>query len=142
MSTYEMDQHKRIFAENLRRYLEKAEKSQTDLQRYMGVSSSTVSDWIRGMKMPRMDKIQSICNWLGIQKSDLLEEKSFDSPEEGYYTNPETARIAQEVFDDPELHVLFDAAKDASPEDIRKAADYLLLAKQMTVNPNQNDEGC
>ena len=76
--------------------------------------------------MPRMDKLQSICNWLGIQKSDLLEEKS-DS--EGYYYNPETAKVAQELFDNPKMRVLFDAARDSKPEDIQMAADLLYRLK-------------
>lgn len=139
MSTYEMDLQKKIFSDNLKFYLDKAEKTQTDLQRYMGVSSSTVSDWMHGIKMPRMDKIQSICNWLRIQKSDLLEEKP-DSAD-GYYLDPDTAKKAQELFDDPNLRVLFDAARDARPEDLQKAADYLRAAKAMTLGLNY-DEGC
>ena len=126
MSTYEMELQRKIFAENLKKYLDRAEKTQTDLQKYMGVSSSTASDWMRGAKMPRMDKLQSICNWLGIQKSDLLEEKS-DS--EGYYYNPETAKVAQELFDNPKMRVLFDAARDSKPEDIQMAADLLYRLK-------------
>ena len=126
MSTYEMELQRKIFAENLKKYLDRAEKTQTDLQKYMGVSSSTASDWMRGAKMPRMDKLQSICNWLGIQKSDLLEEKS-DS--EGYYYNPETAKVAQELFDNPKRRVLFDAARDSKPEDIQMAADLLYRLK-------------
>lgn len=137
MSTFELDIQKQIFAKNLRHYLEHAEKTQTDLQRYMQVSSSTVSDWVNGAKMPRMDKIQSICNWLNIQKSDLLEEKTT----EGYYLDHETAKKAQELFDDPNFRVLFDAARDSKPEDLQKAADYLKAAKAMTLGLD-NDEGC
>ncbi len=51
------------------------EKSQADLCRFIKVSSATVSDWCNGVKMPRTDKIQSICNWLSIDLSDLLTEK-------------------------------------------------------------------
>ena len=130
MSTYEMELQRQIFAENLRKYLELSDKNQTDLQKYMGVSSSTVSDWIHGTKMPRMDKIQSICNWLGIQKSDLLEEKKDG---DGYYLDPETAKKAQELFDNPGMRILFDAARDARPEDLQKAADYLKAVKAMQL---------
>lgn len=42
-----------------------------------------------------------------------------------YYTDEETARAAQEVFDNPETRMLFDAARDARPEDIRLAAEML-----------------
>ena len=67
---------KEIFSKNLCRYLEINEKTQADLYKYMGVTSAAVSDWCNGKKLPRLDKIQSICNWLRIEKSDLLEEKT------------------------------------------------------------------
>ena len=51
-----------------------------------------------------------------------------------YYTDPETARIAQEVFDDPNLRMLFHAARDAKPEDIKLAADMLKRFKE--TNPD------
>ena len=132
MSTHEMEMQKQIFAKNLRRYLDLAGKSQTDLKEYMHVSSSTVSDWVNGAKMPRMDKIQSICNWLNIKKSDLLEDKK--ESEQGYYIDPETAKKAQELFDQPGMRMLFDAARDSKPEDLQKAADFLKAAKAMTLN--------
>lgn len=139
MSSSEMELQKKIFSENLRKYLDRSEKTQTDLQKYMGVSSSTVSDWINAAKMPRMDKIQSICNWLGIQKSDLLEEK--DDTEEGYYLDPETAKKAQELFENPKMRLLFDAARDSRPEDLQMAADFLYRLKANTLGLD-NDEGC
>ena len=63
---------KKIFSANLNRLLELHEKTQADLYRYMGVSSATVSEWCNGKKLPRMDKIQSIANWLHVDVSDLL----------------------------------------------------------------------
>lgn len=51
-------------------------KTQKDLIDFIHVSSSTVSNWCTGQKLPRMDKIQAIANWLGINTSDLIEEKS------------------------------------------------------------------
>ncbi len=129
MSTYEMEQQKKIFAENLRYFLELADKTQTDLQRYLKVSSSTVSDWIHGAKMPRMDKIQSICNWLGIQKSDLLEEKS-RPPKSDYYVDPETIELAQELYQNPEMHMLFDAVRTSSASDLKNFYDMIMLMKR------------
>lgn len=51
-----------------------------------------------------------------------------------YYTDPETAQIAQEVFDDPDLRMLFSAARDAKPADIKLAADMLRRFKE--TNPD------
>ena len=59
-----------------------------------------------------MGKVQKIADYFGIGKSDLL-----DSHEEGgYYYDKETAKAAQEMFENKDLRVLFDAARDAKPE--------------------------
>ena len=36
-----------------------------------------------------------------------------------YYTNPETARLAQEAYDNPDMRLLMDAARDLTPEDLK-----------------------
>lgn len=49
-----------------------------------------------------------------------------------YYEN-ETAEIAQEIFENKDLHILFDAARDSKPEDLQMAAD--LLKRLKATNP-------
>lgn len=48
--------------------------------------------------------------------------------------NPETAEIAQQLFEDKDLRVLFDAARDSSPEDLQMAAE--LLRRLKGANPD------
>lgn len=69
-----------IFSKNLKYYLELNEKTQADLRRYMGVSSATASDWCNARKIPRTDKIRTICAWLGVELEDLLTEKATKEP--------------------------------------------------------------
>ena len=120
---------RRLFAIKLNKFLEMNDYNQADLARHMHVSTATTAKWCTGQTIPRIDKIQSICNWLGIEKTDLLEDKP-----EGYYLRADTARMAQAAFDDPDLRALFDIAREATPEDIRMAAD--LLRRLKATNPN------
>lgn len=46
-----------------------------------------------------------------------------------YYTDPETAQIAQEIFDNPHLHALFKAARGSKPKSLDLAADMLTELK-------------
>jgi transcriptional regulator with XRE-family HTH domain len=69
------DEIRRIFSKNLTHLLEERNKTQKDLVDFINVSSSTVSNWCTGQKLPRMDKVQLIATWLGVQNSDLLENK-------------------------------------------------------------------
>ena len=65
---------KEIFSRNFNRYLEASGKLGTDVARYVGVSSGTISDWKFGRAYPRMDKVQLIAEFFGIQKSDLVND--------------------------------------------------------------------
>ena len=67
--------NKNVFASNLRRYMELKGKSRNDISEALGISYFTVSDWVNGKKYPRMDKIEMLANYFGIQKSDLIEKK-------------------------------------------------------------------
>ena len=71
---------KDVFAFNLKRYMEKFGKSRTDISEALKISYFTVSDWVNGKKYPRMDKVEMLANYFGIQKSDLIEEKKENPP--------------------------------------------------------------
>ena len=74
--------NKNVFASNLKRYMEVKGKSRNDISEALGISYFTVSDWVNGKKYPRMDKVEMLANYFGIQKSDLIEKKEEKSPEE------------------------------------------------------------
>lgn len=57
-----------------------------------------------------------------------------DTESEEYYVNPETADMAQKLFEDSNYRILFDAAKDSKPEDLLMAAD--LLKRLKGTNPD------
>lgn len=127
------EETRRAFAKRLGYYLSANQYNQADLARHMKVSTATTAKWCTGQTMPRIDKIQSICNWLGIKKADLLENDPTvhtDGQPTAYYLNKETADIAQEVFDNPDLRILFDAARDAKPENLKLAAEMLRRFKE------------
>lgn len=123
------DEYKKIFAKNLKHYMVASGKNQMDLMRDLGLSSSTVSNWCTGSKLPRMDKVQMLADYFHILKSDLLEEKS-PVDNNTYYLNPETSKIAQEIYDNKELSLLFDAARDADPEDLQTVHSMLMALKR------------
>lgn len=67
--------NKNVFASNLKRYMEVKGRSRNDISEALGISYFTVSDWVNGKKYPRMDKVEMLANYFGIQKSDLIEKK-------------------------------------------------------------------
>ena len=102
----------------------------SDVSRETGISYSTFTDWKTGRYTPKADKMQKIADYFGVTVEYLMTGEAKD----GYYLNPETAKAAQEVFDDPNLRALFHAARGSSPENIQIAAD--LLTKLKATNPD------
>lgn len=118
------DELRKKFAANLKKALAEAGKNQTDMANYMNVSTATASEWCSGKKMPRADKIQSLCNWLHIELSDLLEDYDPDIK-----IDPRTIAL-QKAFDDrPEMRVLFSVAESATKEDIERAIKIIEALK-------------
>lgn len=68
--------YREIFKRNLNHYMTQCDIKQADIVKALGVSKSIVSDWCKGEKIPRMDKIEMLSELFGIQKSDLIEETS------------------------------------------------------------------
>lgn len=53
--------------------------SRTELASKLGVSVSSVGFWATGQKIPRMDKVDKMCEIFGCRRSDILEEPASDS---------------------------------------------------------------
>lgn len=111
------DQEQReLFSKNLQHYLDSRSKTRVDLADELGVSSATTSDWLNSKKMPRMGKISHIAQWLGINVSDLLENK-------GAYEDVDQFR--QRMRD--QYGVLFDMYDGSSQEDRKKIEDMVKI---------------
>jgi len=98
----------------------------------LGVSEGAVSRWESGdIVNIRRDKIEKLSKVLDVPPAVLMgwETKVSTKKGEGYYLNPETAQIAQRIYEDKELRALFDAAADASPEDLQTIHTMLKALK-------------
>ena len=49
-------------------------KTQTDVAKILGISIASVNDWIKERTYPRMDKVQLLADYFGVNISDLVEE--------------------------------------------------------------------
>lgn len=57
-------------------------------------------------------------------------DRSAKQEDDQYYIDPETASIAQQIKDSPDLRMLLDASRDLSPDTLRKFAEMMLLYKK------------
>ena len=123
------------------RYLEMLKEKgikNIDVSRATGIPASTFSDWKKGKSSPKRDKIEKIANffdinpdWLaGTSDIKIKLKNNLNEQEQSYYLNPETSKIAQQIDDNKELSLLFDAAKDAEPEDLQALHGMLMALKR------------
>lgn len=122
-------EQRKIFCKNLNALLDDSGKSQKEVADAIGVSPQTFNTWCKGIALPRMGKVQILADYFHVPKSTLIEENT-----DGYYINEETARIAQELFENKELRILFDSARDNKPENLLLAAEMLQRFKD--TNPD------
>lgn len=145
-----MIQRKAEFKERLSEAMKIRQLKAIDLAEKLKVSRSTISQYLSGKVVPKRDRLVEISNILTVNPTWLM---GLDVPmdnivpahlqsayidelnklKDNYYTNDETAQIAQEIFENKDMRVLFDAARDSKPEDLKIAADMLRRFKK--TNP-------
>lgn len=96
-----------------------------DVSRALGFHPSVISDWKRGKATPKYDKLKMIADYFGVSVEYLTTGKQ----PEGYYLNEETAEMAQQIYDNKDLRLLFDVAKDVTPEQLKLLHDLALSWK-------------
>jgi transcriptional regulator with XRE-family HTH domain len=111
--------------------------SQSELERKAGLSKGTITNWKNGRK-PNIASLEKTAAALGCDINLLTDN---DDGEKKYYFNEETAKAAQEIFENKELRALFDAARDSDPEDLR-ALHSMALALKRKERGNTDDTGC
>lgn len=97
-----------------------------DVAKATGIHPSTFSDWKKGKSKPKTDKMQKIADYFGVSIDYLMGAESNLE----YYLDPETAKMAQEIFDNSELRVLFDVQRDMNREDLMAIYAMALALKR------------
>lgn len=68
--------NKKVMAKNIQYYMNLHHKSRTEMCEALGVKYTTFTDWVKGNVYPRIDKIELMANYFGIEKSDLIEDNT------------------------------------------------------------------
>ena len=108
-----------------------------EVSRATGIKQPTFTAWKQGKYTPKKEKLQLIADYFGVSLEYLTTGK--DTPKEStngtvYYFSDETAQIAQEIMENPNLHALFKAARGLPPKDMEITKD--LIERLKGTNPN------
>lgn len=102
-----------IFAENFNYYLEMKDELKKDVAAAIGVSASTICDWVKCRTYPRMDRVENLAKHWEINMSDLVEKRSMDN---SYYLKKEAKAMADELINNPESLAIYQSLKKLSPK--------------------------
>lgn len=109
--------------------LQKFDVTPYKVSKETGVSQSTLSDWKRGISTPKNDKLKKIADYFGVSVNFLM---TGEEPN-GYYLNEETAKLAQEMFEDPDMRSLYDMKRKMPPDRFKAHMEFMKqLYKQET----------
>lgn len=85
----------KIFAAKLKYYLARNDMTQIELAEKLNTSKTSVYNWCSGLKTPRMDKVDKMCEIFGITRSALItSDYSSSDEDEDIYSQEEQELIS------------------------------------------------
>ncbi|MCD8921654.1 helix-turn-helix domain-containing protein [Staphylococcus gallinarum] len=67
---------RKILSENLYQLMKENDITQVELSEAIGVSQSTISNWLKEVKYPRISKVQELADYFNVPKSRITEDKN------------------------------------------------------------------
>ena len=127
--------NKKIMAKNIQFYMDKYQKTRTDMCEALGVKYTTFTDWVKGNSYPRIDKIELMANYFGISKADLVEE----------HTNKSKSASIVKVYGHVAAGIPIEAIEDVIdeeeiPEELARTGEFFgLRIKGDSMEPDIHD---
>ena len=115
--------------------LQKFGVTTADVCKATGIGQSTMSNWKARKNLISGKNAQLIADYFEVSVDYLMTGKEKEGGET-YYLNDETKEIAQEIFENKELRMLFDVSRKASPEQLNA---FYNLIKTMQDAEKGND---
>lgn len=84
---------KTIFKNNLNFLIQKKSVTQRDVADALKVTPATVNEWVKGKKVPRMDKIDKLCAFFLVPRSALLDEHGNQANSAPNFLNEEETNV-------------------------------------------------
>lgn len=73
--------NKEIMANNIRKFIDSRGMNAKEFAAELNFKYTTVLDWLNAKTYPRIDKIEMMANFFGVEKSDLVEKETLSDSE-------------------------------------------------------------
>ena len=127
------------YSNRIRELREAKSLSQDQLAEKLNVTKQAISKYERGVRKPSVPMLEALCDFFNVSSDYLLGKDDVTvrlvdadglKALEAYHIDCETMKVAQTIYDDPDLHALFDAAKGSKPDNLKLAAELLRRMKE------------
>lgn len=111
-----------MLAQNLKRLMKSKKVTVADLSRALGISYTTINDWVHGITYPRDEKLDQLAAYFAIDPNALRIGKIRK------VSGVDWARVYSDIEDEPQIEPfvrLIDAYQNADPK-TRRAVNALL----------------
>lgn len=116
MSNEDIEKLKALFASRLKELMANGNINQVELANMLHIDNSTVGKWLSCKAYPRMGIVEKLSVIFNVPKNYFLDG---DESRRTYYLEPETAEMAQQIHDDPNLRILMDASRKLKPAELQ-----------------------
>ncbi len=116
------------FGDRLKLQREKQNLTREELAASLKIKYSTLANYENNVRQPDFTTLKRIASILMVSTDYLLGTQEVT---ENHYVDPQVALYAQEILQNPELKILFDASKKISKKDMDFVVDLVQRMKNM-----------
>lgn len=126
MSEYELELYK-IIGEMIRDRRQSLGITLEQLASDLGLTTKTIQRYETGERKIKINTVMEISKILNFDynkfMADAKQRLSGECSQAPYYLDEESAKLAQEIYDNKDLRILMDASRKAKPEDLKFLID-------------------
>ena len=103
-----MPSQNEILVENIRQIAKRQSLTIKQIEVDLGIGNGVIGRWAKGTRMPQIDRVEAIANYLGVTVADLTGKKE-ERPQTGTPNRDALLKYVAETDDLDTLLVLLDA---------------------------------
>lgn len=98
--------------------------TQEELAKATGLKRSAIGMYESGRRKPDYETLEIFADFYNVDMNYLMGWQENET-RQTYYLNSETAALAQEIHDNPQYKVMFDATRKLKPESIEEVMKFI-----------------
>lgn len=103
--------------------------TQEELGKMVGLQKAAIYKYENGLLInPKRTLIKQLAEIFGVSPSYMMGIE--DDKKQTYFTDPETAKMAQILHDNPQYKVMFDSTRDLDPKSVQEIIEFIKFKRK------------